>query len=299
MNLNQSYYKTLFAKYQNVKCLPNEFTDNSVRLTVKIILDHYHKKLPIHINFQNSKDSIYEIGRHLFKELANDIYCNHSDFPELIPGKTILRDKRKYADGKRKNYLIEEASNNSYVLYDKKNSLRAEISYDELIKKFIPITQGVQSKTILNYINFFKQLNNGFLHDFTPTKFEKKSVFISKRPLWDNLIEKNKIPAIYLPNPREESLLSESRTIPALSDCMIYFTPKYEVCYQNLLLKNEKLKTIIVFDTEADKIPQMLQDKIRFGFNTIVLSNSYSPVKNPLIPCWNWFKEELKIVNDL
>ena len=210
-----------------------------------------------------------------------------------------MRDKRKYADGKKRNYLFEEIANNFYVLYDKKNSLRARINYDDLIKRFVPIKQGVQSRTILNYINYFNLLNKGFVHDFTPTKFEQKSVFISKKPLWDSLTDKSKVPSIYLPNPREEYHLSETRSIPALSNCMIYFTPKYEICYQNLLLKNEKLKTIIVFDTEADKIYQMLQDKIRFGFNIIVLSNGYSPLKNPSIPCWNWFKEELNIVNGL
>jgi hypothetical protein len=80
---------------------------------------------------------------------------------------------------------------------------------------------------------------------------------------------------------------------------MIYFTPKYEVCYQKLLLKNEKIKTIVVFDTEASKIQQMLQDRSKFGFNIIVLSNSYIPVKYTAIPCWNWFKEEINIVNSL
>ena len=63
--------------------------------------------------------------------------------------------------------------------------------------------------------------------------------------------------------------------------------------------KGEKIKTIIVFDTEADKIEQMLQDKVRFGFNLIVISNSFSPLKTGAIRCWNWFREELEIINAL
>jgi len=289
----------LWDKFQNIKNFSKDFKSNSVCLTVKIILENYHNKRPLHINFQNSKENLIDVVKHLFIDLANDIFCNHADFPELIEGITILRDKRKYADGRKHNYLFKGVRNNYYILHDKKGSLEAKIKYDDLIKKFVPIQKGVQARTISNYINFFKELNNGFAHEFTPTKFEQKLVFISKKPLWDSLSEKSKIPSIYLPNPREESHLSETRSIPALSDCMIYFTPKYEVCYQNLLLKNEKIITIIVFDTEEDNIPQMLQDKVRFGFNIIVLSNSYSPIKNPSIPCWNWFKEELNIVNGL
>jgi hypothetical protein len=126
-----------------------------------------------------------------------------------------------------------------------------------------------------------------------------KSVFISKKPLWDSLDIKNKIPSTYFPNPREESHLTETRSIPGLSDCMIYFTPKYEVCYQQLLQKGEKIKTIVIFDTEADKLNQIMQDQLKYKFNVLILSNSIAPTKSQLIPCWNWFKEELEIIDAL
>ena len=149
------------------------------------------------------------------------------------------------------------------------------------------------------YTKFFSDLNGGLKTDFTPTNFEKKTVFITKKTLWDNLPNKNKIPCAYLPNPREEKNAVEIKSIPALQDCIAYFTPKYEVCYQNILSKGKKVKAIIVFDTETDKIEQILQDKSRFDFNLIVISNSYAPTKNESIPCWNWFKEEIEIVNAL
>ena len=114
-----------------------------------------------------------------------------------------------------------------------------------------------------------------------------------------SITEKAKIPSTYLPNPNDGNDVSIQKSIPALSDCLIYFTPKYEVCYQNILSKGEKIKTIIVFDTEADKIQQMLQDKVKFGFNLIILSNSFTPLKNDEIPFWNWFKEETEILNAL
>ncbi|MDY0278100.1 MAG: hypothetical protein RBQ97_08445, partial [Acholeplasma sp.] len=198
----------------------------------------------------------------------------------------------------RHDYILKRKNNNTYLLEHIKNKAQINIKYDDLVKKFIPINQGVRNSTLKGYTQYFSDLNNLKL-DFVPTNFSEKSVFIAKKPLWDSLTEKNKIPSIYLPNPREEQVITEIKSIPALSDCLIYFSPKYEVCYQNILLKGEKIKTIIVFDTEADKIQQMIQDKARFGYNLIIISNSFSPLKNEEIPCWNWFKEEIEIVNAL
>jgi hypothetical protein len=262
-----------------------------------MILEHYRKNESIHINFQNSKESILAVTRQLFVELANDIYLNHVDFPKLIEGRTILRDNRKYADGKRKDYILKAKMDDKYMLFDIKNSIEIRKTYDDLLRDFTPIEKGVQQKTILNYTSYFEQLNNGNEKEFIPTTFDKKSVFIAKKPLWDSLGIKNKIPSAYIPNPREESHLTETRSIPALSDCMIYFTPKYEVCYQQLLQKGVKIKAILIFDTEADKLNQIMQDQQRYNFNVLIVSNSSTPIKSPLIPCWNWFKEELAIID--
>ena len=299
MILNNSYYKSLWDKFKYVQTLSTESLDISVDLSVKILLATYRKNESIHINFQHSKDSILKVARQLFVELANDIYLNHVDFPTLIVGKTMLRDERKYADGKKKDYLLRSKIGNTYTLLDKKNSVEITKSFDDLLKHFTPIEQGVQQKTISNYIKYFEELNNGCKREFTPTNFETKSVFISKKSLWDSLGIKTKIPSTYLPNPREETHLIETRSIPALSDCMIYFTPKYEVCYQQLIQKGVKIKTIVIFDTETDRLNQILQDQQRYKFNVLVLSNSSTPTKTQLIPCWNWYKEELEIIDAL
>ena len=295
MILNEEYYRTLWKKYENTTTLSG-FSNKASCLTTKLILEHYHKKQSIHFNFQNSKETIFEIGQHLFVELANDIYKNHYDLPTLGKGNK-LRDKRKYSDGKRHDYVIKSINNDTFLLEHTKNQAQISLKYDDLVKKFIPIEQGTKQSTLKGYTDFFANLNNGLNLEFTPTNFEKKTVFIAKKPLWDNLPNRNKIPCAYLPNPREEHGTTETKSIPALQDCLAYFTPKYEVCYSNILSKSEKVKTIIVFDTEADKIEQMLQDKAKFGFNLIVVSNSISPLKSQSIPCWNWFKEEVEIVN--
>ncbi len=293
--LNEEYYQTLWNKYEHINTL-NIPDSNTACLSTKFILDFYHKAKPIHINFHNSKETILEIGKQLFVEFSNDIYLNHYDLPNLKKGDK-LRDLRKHRDGKKHYYTIDRISNKYYFLKDTKKNALSKFDYDKLVKCFIPVEKG--SRQLKGYSEFFSDLNGGIKMDFTPTCFEKKTVFIAKKPLWDSLPNRNKIPCAYLPNPREVDTTSETKSIPALQDCLAYFTPKYEVCYQNILSKGEKVKTIIVFDTEAEKIQQILNDKPRFGFNLIILSNSYSPVKNEEIPCWNWFKEEIEIVNAL
>jgi len=301
MILNKTYYQTLRDKFQNVQTLSIDSLDNSVDLSVKMILEHYQKNESLHINFQNSKELILEVARQLFVELANDIYLNHYDLPDSF----VVGDKLKRIKDNQ-YYEITKAEKSHYTLRQVLRKTKVEVSpaimpdidYDKITKGFVKVDSGVSEKTIKNYFDFFTKLNNQS-SDFPRSNFDMKSVFISKKPLWDSLSIKNKIPSTYFPNPREESHLTETRSIPALSDCMIYFTPKYEVCYQQLLQKGEKIKTIVIFDTEADKLNQIMQDQLKYKFNVLVLSNSNTPTKSQLIPCWNWFKEELAIIDAL
>ncbi len=301
MILNKTYYQTLWDKFQNVQTLSIDSLDNSVDLSVKMILEHYRKNESLHINFQNSKESILAVARQLFVEFANDIYLNHYDLPDSF----LIGDKLKRIKDNQ-YYEITNVEKNHYTLRQVLRKTKVEVSpaiipdidYHKITKGFVKVDSGVSEKTIKNYFDFFTKLNNQS-SDFPRSNFEMKSVFISKKPLWDSLGIKNKIPSTYFPNPREESHLTETRSIPALSDCMIYFTPKYEVCYQQLLQKGEKIKTIVIFDTEADKLNQIMQDQLKYKFNVLVLSNSNTPTKSQLIPCWNWFKEELAIIDAL
>jgi len=299
MILNKEYYQSLWEKFKDTNTL-GVFSDNISCLTTKLILEHYQKNKAVHFNFQNSKETIFDIGKSLFLEFANDIYKNHYDLPTLAKG-SRLRDKRKYADGKRHDYIIISINNGEYLLEDTRTKHKIKPKYDSLVRNFIPIEQGTKHSTLQGYTKFFAGLNKRLKLDFVPTNFEKKIVFIAKKPLWDSLPNRNKIPCTYLPNPNDGNDVNPIRSIPALQDCLAYFTPKYNVCHQNILLKGEKVKTIVLFDTEAGQIQQMVSDRSRFGFNLIIISNSdFSKlVKIHSIPCWNWFKEELEIVNAL
>ena len=303
MILNETYYRKLLDKFNEVQHQENDFSSKTIALTIKIILKHYYECKPLHINFQNSKESLLEIVRYLYVEFANDIYKNHYDLPENYSvGNKLkrIKDNQYYEIIRIKNheYTIRHISRKRKT--DFSPMILTGINYEGLIKNYVRLNDGtgISEKTIKNYFDFFENMNLE-KSDFPRLNFDRKIAFISKKPLWDSLDLKSKIPSIYLPNPREENQLSETKSIPALTDCIVYFTPKYEVCYQKVLLQNKTLKSIVVFDTEATSIDQILLDKQRFGFNLIILSSSLMPKKNTSIPCWNWFKEEVELVNKL
>ncbi|GAB4451627.1 MAG: hypothetical protein OHK0036_12280 [Bacteroidia bacterium] len=302
IQLNKSYFQNLYDKFKGVKLSVSQFSSKTVELTSKIIFKHYYENKLIHFNFQNNENNWEEVGKILFIELSNDIYRNHYLRPNYVIGDKLKRIKHN------QYYEIIKIENNKYTIRQILSKRKTEISpptllgitYDRLTKNYVKLKEdkGISERTIKNYFNFFENLNKEKC-EFPRLNFDRKIVFISKKTFWDSLNIKSKIPSIYLPNPREENHLSEIKSIPALTDCLVYFTPKYEVCYQNILLQNKRLKSIIVFDTEVTSIEQMLLDKQRFGFNLIILSNSLNPQKNNSIPCWNWFKEEVELVNAL
>lgn len=303
MLLNKKYYQDLWDKYQNIEMLTLKLNDKSSILTFKIILEHCKKKKPLHFNFQSKTNSFPDIGKQLFIELSNNIFCNAADFPQLNIGDKV-RSKKAIRVGtpipRFLDFKIRQIENGRYSLWNERYSLTWEKSFAELVERFIPVTQKAQNETLTGFISFFEKINGKQVHDFIPTYFERKSVFIAPKTFYDTLEIKNKIPTIYFPNPREESNPHETKSIPALPDSMMYVVPKYDVCYQKLLLpRKTKIDTIVVFNTEEEKIQQIINDKQQYGFNLIVLSNTTEPAKSNQVPCWNWFKEEIEIVNSL
>jgi len=302
MILNETYYHKLIDQYQSQTTLSSVFDDRVANLSLQMIMKNYYQGLPIHINFQNRADTIKEIGINLFIEFANDIYCNHYDLPTIMAGDEF-KSKKEFHIGKAKprklRFKITPKSDGKYRLYNEKLAIEMTKTYDQLVQNFTPIKQNAQDKTLKKFETFFKKINSDQEIEFPPYYFDRKSVFIAKKGFWDALKEKSSIPTTYIPNPREESDVNLMKSIPALPDCIMYVTSKYEQCYQQILQQNKKVKTLVFLDTEEDRIQQVLQDKNRFGFNIIVLSNSANPIRHNQVPCWNWFNEEIEIVNAL
>ena len=197
MILNETYYQKLLEKFNDVQHLETNFSNNIIALTVKIILKHFQENKPLHINFQNSKESLLKIAGHLYIELANDIYLNHYDLPEIKDGDKVKRR----VNGEY--YLVNKIDESSYRLnHQFRKSKRQKspadipnITYDRLVKGFVKVDSGVSDRTIKDYFNFFESLNSEKT-DFPRTNFETKSVFIAKKPLWDFLTVRGKIPSI-------------------------------------------------------------------------------------------------------
>lgn len=302
MLLNKKYYQDLWDKYKNIETHTLKLNDNASNLTVQIILEQNTNKKPIHFNFQCTENSLKGIGKQLFVELANNIFCNYASFPQLNIGdkfrsKVALRvgaPKPRFLD-----FKILSIQNNKYKLWNEKFSITWEKTFAELVEKFIPVTQKAQNGTLTRFILFFEKLNGKQVHDFTPTYFDRKSIFIAPKSFYDSLEVKNKIPTTYFPNPREEGISTETKSIPALPDSIMYFVPKYKVCYEKILLTGKRIDTVVVYDTEETEIGQIIQDKSRFGFNLIVITNKAEPIKCDQVPFWNWYKEETDLVNML
>ena len=302
MLLNRKYYQELWDKYQKIETLSAELRDNTSILSFKVILEHCRRKQPLHINFQNSDNPVHELAKQLFVELSNEIFCNAADFPQLNIGDKVRSKTAIRVGGPKPRFLdfnILSVKNDKYSLWNEKYAFTWEKTFGELVEKFIPITQKAQNETLTRFASFFEKLNGKQVHGFTPTYFDHKSVFIGQKSFYDSLDVKNTIPTTYFPNPREESNPHETKSIPALPDSMMYFVTRYKVCYDKILQKGKKVDTVVVYETEETEIEQIIQDKNRFRFNLIMLTNATDPKKYRQLPCWNWYKEETDIVNTL
>ena len=302
MQLNQDYYKQLIKKYDLIDTISIESKSQFPLLSLQMILDQCRNKKDVHINFQTEESLMNIIARDLFVQLSNEIFCNAADFPQLNIGDKV-KSKKEMHVGKPKplflTFTINNIVNNRYRLTNDKFSITLEKSFSELVEKFIPISQNAQNDTLAKFILFFDKLNKKPIHDFNPTFFERKSVFIGPKSFYDSLEVKNKIPITYYPNPREGAAINSIKSIPALPDNVMYQVSRYRVCYDQILNKGKKIENVIILNSDLHEVEQIINDRDRFGFNIIILTNSFEPLKFSNIPSWDWFKEEIDLINCL
>ena len=302
MLLNKEYYKNLLEQYKNIEIVGGELNDRAALLSLQMIIDRCRKREDIHINVQNNEKFLNSIGQMLFTQLANEIFCNAADFPELKIGDKV-KSKRIMHVGKPKpmylDFSIKGIRNNKYELWNEKHSVTMERSFSEIVGNYIPVSQNAQNDTLAKFILFFDKLNGKPIHDFNPTYFERKSVFIAGKNYYDSLYVKNKIPITYISNSRDDAILKPLKSIPALPDSMMYIMPKYRICYDELLQKGKRIDTIVVFDTEIREVERIINDKVKYRFNLVVLTNEAEAKKFTNVPRWDWYKEEFEIINAL
>ena len=298
MLLNRKYYQDLWDKYQNTEPFNIASSDRITELSLKMILENKRKKQSTHFNFQNS-NSAKEVAKFLFVELANEIFCNYADFPQLnigdkVKSKTPMRVGA--AEPKFLDFDIIRNLGGKYFIENKKYSITLNCTFTELVEGYIPVSQKTQNKTLTRFASFFEELNGKHVYNFTPTFFDYKSVFVASKSFYDSLEYKSCIPSTYFPSSREENSTSEIKSIAALPDSIIYFVTKYEVCYQKILQLGKQIDAIIVCDIDEDMIPQIIQDQSRFGFSLILLTSKANPSRYIQMPCWSWLKEEAEIL---
>ncbi|MCL2760181.1 MAG: hypothetical protein FWD70_00840 [Desulfuromonadales bacterium] len=282
MALNENYYNKLFDKYSISKDC-----NRVVELTAAMILGAYNNK-NVYFNFPRSYD-LKAITNLLYENFSKQIFTRYADLLDYFIGDKFKRNNEKGI------YVITDIGDKKYSLKkenDPWETFRPDITYDRLTREYTRVKQSVKNNTLSKFDYFFKDANN---FEFLPTSFSKKLVLIAKQTMWNNLTNKNCIPSTYLPNTRDGEQTIK-RSIEALEDCIAYVTPKYEVCYEEILKKNIAVDTIIVCDADLNSISQIVQDQSRFNFKLIVLSNESGIQKFINITLWNWQKEEIELL---
>lgn len=282
--LNKDYYSTLLRKFP----ISND-CDMIMRLTEKMIFYNYLSK-NVGFSFPQFYD-INELVNSLFEQLSKKIFINHSGYTDFYVDDKLnysVGDKLKKKGEKSKTYLISEVVRNKYYLKklnDKSNTVIIA-SLDSLNKHYIITSQRIINISLFKYADYFNDISD---HKSLPTSFSQKIVFIASKSTWGSLKNKDSIPSVFLPNSQSEEL--ESIYSTALVDCITYVTPKYAVCYEEILKKGINVDTIIVCDSDMDSISQIIADQSKFKFKLIIISHINYINNN--IYWWNWKKEEL------
>lgn len=286
--LNLKYYIELKNRYE---ISDDDTIDN---LSQSMILQKFHDKNVIFTYPDNYDYS--GIVNLLYENLSKQIFLKYAEIKNFEEG-----DRLKKINEKKNNiYQIDKIKDNKYYLkIEKDPSLQIESTFDKLKRNYAVITKGkkgTRSSTITKFYDYFSDVNA--FTDFTPKYFSKKVVLIASKSIWNNLENKDKIPSIYLPNTKD-SEQTKCKSIDALEDCICYVTPKYEVCYEEILRNNVGVDTIVICNSDIDSIYQVIQDQHKYNFKLIILSNASVDYNIDNALCWNWTAEEIKLLNNV
>jgi len=288
MILNTAYYKELLDSFNSIDCGE---TNKVTFLSANLILSNYPKQ-NIHINIPNLSEIYDQTLAIIFENVSISIFQKHADFPPIKIG-----SKWKHKKNPQYNFEVTSFINGIVTLSDKKTGTKKTPNEENLYRNYWP-AQNRNVQPIKEYRDFFKDYSEWFNTFGTiPTHFSKKVVFISSKSIWE-ACRKHCTPSIYLPNKREDNQ-SVIKSIPALDDCIAYFTPKYEVCFEQLLDRGKQIDTVILCDADMEAIPQILQDQAKFNFKLVILSNKNDNSNFNGVLSWNWKKEEIELLEQL
>ena len=287
MILDEKYYNDLTSKYA-----PTQKGHRADEITTAAITDTYTSQ-NMHFNFPRGYD-LKVITNLLYENFSKQIFRNHAEITDYSIGDKLKNNNEKGI------YIITNIENSErkkcYFLAKEndtdKKTKRTIYGCDQLTLRFTRVKQSARNSTLSKFNDFFKETTS---YGFLPVHFSKKLVLIAGQTMWSNLTNKNRIPSIYLPNTRE-SEQTRRKSIEALEDCIAYVTPKYDVCYEEVLEKNIAIDIIAVCDVDLGSLPQIIQDQAKFKFKLIVLSSESDTPKLNNTVLWNWQKEEIELL---
>lgn len=274
--LDENYYNSLITKYSNYSGR-NKISDISVNL----ILDNYINK-SICVCFPNNY-MLDDIVNQLYENLSKRVFKNFAEIVDYSVGDRLQREN----DKKKRIYVITKIIGNKYYLTIEKNPVEITVSFERLKQSYTLIRKSTRNTTLQKYRNYFKDNNS---YGFTPQFFSKQIVLIAGQTIWNKLRNKSCIPTTYLPNTREDEQ-TPRKSIEVEGD-IAYVTPRYIVCYEEILKKNVSVDTIVVCDTDLDSLAKIIYDKQTYKFNLIILSSRFIPSQNGLTT-WHWQQEEI------
>lgn len=286
MILNDKYYNDLINKYSI-----RQDCNKLAMLSASLIMSNYSSR-NVHFNFPKEYN-LHEIINILYEQLSIQVFNTYAEITDFSVGERLMRRNEKG----RSVYVITEINGNIYHLIKENDisNLKIEAKFDSLKKYYYRTLKDTRNAPLSKFGDFFKEYNE---YGFLPTHFSKKIVLIAGQTIWNNLKNRNCIPTTYLPNTRDGSQ-TKRKSIEAIEDSIVYITPKYEVCYTEILKNNIAVDTIIVCDTDISSIPQILQDKEIYNFKLIVLSNDDEIQRYNNITLWNWQQEEIGLIEEM
>ncbi|MEW6739709.1 MAG: hypothetical protein AB1325_07350 [Nitrospirota bacterium] len=277
IRINKEYYQKLLQVYQDCKVVQsNNHSSKFTDLCTKIILRSLENNQNIIFQIPESFHKMPDLCCSFYINLTNYGFVKFVNYPDFKIGDRLKR-RKKHEKEKEREFVIENIDGDSFTLTEKPKSRTKketanspvtirDITYESLVKDYIKISDRTRSRRIESYFDLFKALNPDEDFDFIPTSFDKKIVFIGSKKTWNDLGSyyfnsfniKNCIPAIYIPDPRDDSNPRPQQPTVKIDQPLAYFATRYETCYNQLLTRNVIVDLIMLLDADTASIGQIL-----------------------------------------
>ena len=306
--LNTDYYKSLVQIFSeniefNSSLLPvSKLNKINLAFVQKAInkISGFDIIICIPKSFNKFLDELYS---NFYLYVANTQFYDNYDNPTLTINQKVVEKNgiRVYKIVKFHNgrydleEVIKENFQNRYPAYLKKRN------YENIVSNFRIIRKKMKKDTIHSFLTLFCKLYNLDKNsDFIPTEFSSVSIIIGPKLIWESFkvipLENGNlwkaIPSEYI---SRDGKKTETISISPL----IYFSSSYQTAYQEVLRKQIKVNNIVLFNDGFDEIQNIISDQFQYGFRILGICTSTIENRNSTIKYWQWYKEEINLLESL